>query len=264
MTTKICSKCKQDKELSCFPFYKYKGEQKRKAHCKDCQRKLHKDWYEKNEKYAKSKRKEYVEKNRDAISQQRKKYYMDNIEELKRKDRENYYNNRDEMLAKKKEYYRKNIENSRAYARERYWKNLEENRSRSRKYWDNPENDEKRKEAYRRRISNDPDFFKRYYEMNKDRYMEHNARRRSLQKNSSLNLSEEQIQQMRDTYWLARDLTTITGEPYEVDHIIPLRGKDICGLHVPWNLQVLPMDLNRSKNNRYNANEVLANPGVGI
>ena len=47
--------------------------------------------------------------------------------------------------------------------------------------------------------------------------------------------------------------TIYTNCPYgfEVDHIVPLQNEIICGLHVPHNLQYLPLSTNRSKGNKF-------------
>ena len=65
-------------------------------------------------------------------------------------------------------------------------------------------------------------------------------------------LTKDQFKEIEEFYLLAKELQWLSDstDPLEVDHIIPLRGKNVSGLHVPWNLQILPGSLNRSKGNK--------------
>jgi hypothetical protein len=86
---------------------------------------------------------------------------------------------------------------------------------------------------------------------NKHIVVYHMSKRRAAKLNASPKwLSPSDLDAIKEFYKMAKIKTAETGIKHNVDHIVPLQGKTVSGLHVPWNLQVIPAKENFSKNNK--------------
>ena len=94
--------------------------------------------------------------------------------------------------------------------------------------------------------------YKREYQLkNPDLYKTLvSLRRRRFRDATPKWLTAEQKMEIRLKYRLAIELSRRTGMRHAVDHIVPLQGDDVCGLHVPWNLQVITQEENLKKSNK--------------
>jgi hypothetical protein len=227
---KKCSTCKKTKAVT--DFYKNRTSKDRlQPCCKDCNKTYQKSYREANKDKVKAIKKAWQQANPDKV----KAYYETNKDKVKAY----YETNKDRIKANVKAYRETNPDKVKA--------------SKKAYIEANPDKVKAIKKAWQQANKDKVKAIKKAWEKANPGKMNALWAKRKAQKLKATPpwLTDDHLAEIQEWYTIAKDLQWLSEEPLQVDHIVPLQGKHVCGLHVPWNLQILPKSENISKGNKF-------------
>jgi hypothetical protein len=147
--------------------------------------------------------------------------------------REEYQRNKDKYLARARKWESENQEKVQAYRSREDVKTAARQRT---KVWCLNNKDRKR------------DVDKAWAKNNRHLRTSYSAKRRAKERKAAPPwLTAEHRDAIAKIYAEALELTQRLSTRHEVDHIVPLSGKTVSGLHVPWNLRAIPAQENNTR-----------------
>lgn len=165
------------------------------------------------------------------------KWREDNKEIVNRKRREAHELNPEKHREYQRKFQKKHPERYKIYFHKWMTSHMEEYRKRTRRYREN--NVEKLKEIHRK-----------WARKNKGKVNAYTSKRIAQRKQATMKWAN--MDTIEQIYIESSRLTDETGCQYSVDHIIPLQGKLVSGLHVENNLQIMLFNKNCAKGNKFN------------
>ncbi len=90
--------------------------------------------------------------------------------------------------------------------------------------------------------------WREYYRRTKDKHTLRAAQRQAWVRQATPKWAD--MKAIAAVYDQRIEMSAASGIPHHVDHIVPVRGKNVCGLHVHWNLRVIPGKENLSKSGK--------------
>lgn len=233
MSVKLCNQCKIEKPFNAFHKQK-NGLHGLRGMCIECHKikrkeqyslnatKTHKDYYYENHEERKTYAREWHRANKKRLEAKT------TPEERKAKRHEIYVRRAEQAKAARKAYYEKNIDRCREAAKKRREAAILTDEQRA------------ARAQYR----------KSHYQANKEKSFEYTIRRSRTMRGQTPSWAD--IEAMRTIYKTCIDMNKEAGcIAYHVDHVIPLRGKEVSGLHVPDNLRIVPAIENLKKGTKH-------------
>lgn len=236
---KNCLECSKSRENS--PEHKDKVKKYREEN-KEARKESSRRYREDNKEYLKLRKKEYYEKNKETILEKSREDYKINPNKYKEKNKKSYLNNREARQESNKKYRDENKDQIRQYAQNYYLEN---------------KGDIIEKVLQWQRENKEKHYLKcsLWRKQNKGKCNAKAVRRRSAKLQRTLNLvgeiGSQNTDNIKGVYQKASDLQATFDEVFHVDHIVPLRGEKVSGLHVWYNLQILTQSENDSKGNSF-------------